>query len=317
MSLRNFDDQKSTDKLREILGSRFKKFTEMGITTIEQLAAYTPARLQNLGLVDDYDEAAKIIRRALVKAEKKITYDYETRKEVYKLPRLTTGVRAIDKLLGGGLEPGRIYGLVGEFGSGKSRFCHQLCVTIQLPPINGKAIYMDAENVFREELIANIAKRFNLNPEDVSNNILVINSTNYFFIEEFLRKEWPLYIHRGYNLLIIDTLVGPYRQEFAGRGQLAERQQRINALLGWILNHIRMYNTYCVITDQIQAVPDIGGGVKIVGGHVVAHGVTYWYWLSSRSEGIRCIRAYDVIHQKSGESVEFKMTDYGLEDLEG
>jgi len=315
MSLRSFN-QKSSDKLRDILGSRFKRFVEMGITTVEQLAAYTPARLQNLGLIDDYDEAAKIIRRALMEMEKRIAYDYEARMEISKLPKLTTGVKAIDTLLGGGLEPGKIYGLVGEFGSGKSRFCHQLCVTIQLPPIKGKAIYMDAENVYREELIANIAKRFGLDPEEVSKNILVINSTNYFFIEEFLRKEWPLYIHHGYNLLIIDTLVGPYRQEFAGRGQLAERQQRINALLGWILNHIRMYNIYCVITDQIQAVPEIGGGVRIVGGHVVAHGITYWYWISSRGGGIRCIRAYDVIHQKSGESAEFKMTDKGLEDLE-
>jgi len=307
-------DNGEEDLLKRILGRHYKRFVEEGITSVRLLAAYTPARLISLKLIDDYDEAAAIIRKARRQLGYTRVLGRDERRKIASMQRLSTGVKSIDELLGGGLEVGKIYGVVSEFGGGKSRFCHQLCVMMQKQGL-GKSIYMDAENVFSEDLIRKISERFEVDPEQVLDSIEVVDSSDYYELEEFLRKDWPYYIDKGYKLLIIDTLVGPYRQEFVGRGQLAERQQRINALLGWILEYVRRDMLYCIVTDQVQAVPDSSGGTRPIGGHVVAHGVTLWYWIRHAGGDTRRFMAYDVINQRTGLAVDFKMTDYGLEDI--
>jgi hypothetical protein len=54
--------------------------------------------------------------------------------------RITTGVKDVDKLMGGGIETGCITELYGEFRTGKTQLCHTLCVTAMVsslpdPPI--------------------------------------------------------------------------------------------------------------------------------------------------------------------------------------
>jgi DNA repair protein RAD51 len=48
------------------------------------------------------------------------------------LVQLTTGSKELDKLLQGGIETGSITELFGEFRTGKTQLCHQLCVTCQV-----------------------------------------------------------------------------------------------------------------------------------------------------------------------------------------
>ena len=312
----NAKEPDAVAKLRSIVGSRnLEKFLMVGIDSVRKLADYTPADLISLKVLDEYDEAARVIRMAREAVGETLLLDYKRRVEIRSLPRLTTGIKAVDELLGGGLEPGKIYGIAGEFGAGKSRFCHQLCVTVQLPPIEGKAVYLDSENVFMDDLIRGIASKMGIDPDRAVESVLVVDSSDYFNMEEFLRREWPSFIEEGYKLLVIDTLIGPFRQQFPGREHLAERQQRLNRVIGWVLKHVRRRHLYCVITDQVQAEPTYGGSLKITGGHVLAHGMTYWYWIQSAGSNVRRIMAYDVINKAYGESALFKITDDVLTDV--
>lgn len=59
---------------------------------------------------------------------------FEKRKD---LVFIKTGCDALDKLLQGGIETGSITELYGEFRTGKTQLCHQLCVTCQLPIKDG------------------------------------------------------------------------------------------------------------------------------------------------------------------------------------
>ena len=65
--------------------------------------------------------------------------------------------------LTGGMETGSITEIFGEFRTGKSQLCHQLCVTCQLPIDQGggegKAMYIDTEGTFRPERLMAIADR--------------------------------------------------------------------------------------------------------------------------------------------------------------
>jgi len=320
----NAKEPDAVAKLRSIVGSRnLEKFLMVGIDSVRKLADYTPADLISLKVLDEYDEAARVIRMAREAVGETLLLDYKRRVEIRSLPRLTTGIKAVDELLGGGLEPGKIYGIAGEFGAGKSRFCHQLCVTVQLPP---------------DDLIRGIASKMGIDPDRAVESVLVVDSSDYFNMEEFLRREWPSFIEEGYKLLVIDTLIGPFRQQFPGREEgykllvidtligpfrqqfpgrehLAERQQRLNRVIGWVLKHVRRRHLYCVITDQVQAEPTYGGSLKITGGHVLAHGMTYWYWIQSAGSNVRRIMAYDVINKAYGESALFKITDDVLTDV--
>ncbi|CAG7835257.1 unnamed protein product [Allacma fusca] len=58
----------------------------------------------------------------------------------------------IDKLLGGGIMPGRMTEIFGEKGAGKTTLCMQLCITVQLPRkiqgLEAEAIFIDTEQTF-------------------------------------------------------------------------------------------------------------------------------------------------------------------------
>ncbi|NPA99244.1 MAG: DNA repair and recombination protein RadA, partial [Crenarchaeota archaeon] len=57
----------------------------------------------------------------------------EIRREAESRPRISTGSRALDELLGGGVPTGELTEFAGPFGSGKSQLAFQLSVNVQLP----------------------------------------------------------------------------------------------------------------------------------------------------------------------------------------
>ena len=67
-------------------------------------------------------------------------------------------------LLADGIETGSITEIFGEFRTGKTQLCHQLCVTCQLPLDQGggegKALYVDTEGTFRPQRLLAIAERY-------------------------------------------------------------------------------------------------------------------------------------------------------------
>lgn len=63
--------------------------------------------------------------------------------------KISTGSKAFDTLLGGGIESMSITEVFGEFRTGKTQIAHTLVVTSQLPSEmgggNGKVVYIDTE----------------------------------------------------------------------------------------------------------------------------------------------------------------------------
>jgi hypothetical protein len=124
------------------------KLREIGFSTIESLATATIAELAAAGISEK--RAAEIIAAA----RQAIEISWVTAKDLAELKktvgRITTGSKALDKLIGGGVETQTITEFFGEYGSGKSQLCHQLAVNVQLPlergGLNGGALYIDTEN---------------------------------------------------------------------------------------------------------------------------------------------------------------------------
>ena len=127
------------------------KLRELGYHTVESLAMATSRELDPVGVSEKkafqiIEAARSSIGIAFIRADEL----FKMRKTVL---RLTSGSKALDKILAGGLETQTITEFYGEYGSGKSQMCHQLCINVQLPPekggLNGGVLYVDTENTFQ------------------------------------------------------------------------------------------------------------------------------------------------------------------------
>ena len=113
-----------------------------------------------------------------------IDKSFITATELYKkrlnIERISTGLKNLDELLGGGIETGAITEIYGEFGSGKTQICHTTAVLVQQKKENGGLeggiIYVDTENTFRPERIVSISKSRNIDYSPVLENIIVAKS---------------------------------------------------------------------------------------------------------------------------------------------
>ena len=190
--------------------------------------------------------------------------DFVSASEIYKrrkaIERITTGSKNLDDLLAGGIETQAVTEFYGEFGSGKTQICHTLCVTCQIPRDQGglgaKVVYVDTENTFRPERIAEIANARGQDGDAILDGVVVAKAFNSSHQELILAELGAQIRKAGVRLVIIDSAVAHYRAEFLGRGTLSERQQRLNRFMHSLVRTAEVYNVAVVATNQVQASPD-------------------------------------------------------------
>ena len=116
----------------------------------------------------------------------------------------------------------------GEFRTGKTQLSHTLCVTAQMPRSQGggqgKVMFIDTENTFRPERIKCIAQRFDLDSEQVLNNIMVGRAHTVDSLITLLQQSAAIMIEDTFALVVVDSIMAPFRVDYSGRGELAERQ---------------------------------------------------------------------------------------------
>jgi len=296
-----------------------KKLRELGFHTIETLAMATVRELEAAGVGEK--KALEIIQTA----RSSITLPFIRADELLKMrqtvSRLTTGSKAMDELLGGGLETQTITEFYGEYGSGKSQLCHQLCVNVQLPPerggLNGGALYIDTENTFRTERIVQMAEHLGLDPYKVAEKIIfaeAYTSDHQMFLVDNVDEKIK---ENNIRLIIVDSLTSHFRSEYLGREVLAERQQKLNKHMHKLIRVARAFNAVAVVTNQVMAKPDtfFGEPIHPVGGHIVAHTSHTRIFLRKPRRGpVRIARLVSSPYLPEGERV-FKITKNGIEDM--
>ena len=207
-----------------------QKLRELGFHTIESLAMATARELEPAGIGEK--KATSIISAARSSMGVSFIRADELLKMRQNVLRLTTGSKALDKLLDGGLETQTITEFYGEYGSGKSQLCHQLCVNVQLPPerggLNGAALYIDTENTFRTERIVQMARHLGLDPEHVVKNIIYAEAYTSDHQMFLLENADEVIKENNVKLIVIDSLTSHFRSEYIGREMLASRQQKLN-----------------------------------------------------------------------------------------
>jgi DNA repair protein RadA len=256
------------------------------------------------------------------------------------------GVPEVDDLLGGGVETQSITEVYGEFGAGKSQVTHQLSVNVQLPKehggLEGGAIFIDSEDTFRPERIDDMVRglddavlgdtmelhgvegdaddeaALDALVESMLENIHVakaFNSNHQILLAEKAQEltsesqddEFPV------RLLNVDSLTAHFRAEYVGRGQLAERQQKLNKHLHDLMRVGDLNNTAVVVTNQVASNPDsfFGDPTQPIGGNILGHTSTFRMYLRKSKNDKRIVRLVDAPNLADGEAV-MRVQDAGL-----
>lgn len=165
---------------------------------------------------------------------------------------------------------------------------------------NGKAAYIDTEGTFRPERIKQIASRFNLDPDEACENVIFARAYNSEHQMELITQLAARFAEEKgvYRVLIVDSIIALFRNDYSGRGELAERQQKLNQMLGRLMKIAEEFNMAVFITNQMCSDP--GGGLtfvadpkKPIGGHVLAHASTTRLSLRKGRAENRIAKIYD------------------------
>ena len=300
-----------------------KKLSDAGIHNIMDLIVRGPVELSEITGMDK-DTAGNIVEKARVALVEggMISKDFVSAAEIYKrrqeIGKITTGTECLDLLLDGGLKTQALTEVYGEFGSGKTQFCHTMCVTVQKPKeeggLDGTVLYIDTENTFRPERIVSIAKAFGMDPEKALDKIIVARAYNSAHQQLILEEASQLIRENNVKLLVVDSAVGLFRSEYLGRGTLSVRQQRLNKFVHLLVRIAETYNCAALATNQVMASPDVffGDPTRPIGGNVVAHTSTYRIYFK-KSGKKRIARMVDSPHHPEQEVI-FALGEAGVID---
>ena len=309
----------SLEELPGVGPATAEKLRDAGYSDLMAIAVESPKVLAELAEIGE-NTAIKIIAAAKQAAD---VGGFETgdiilerRKNIRKL---TTSSKALDELMGGGMESQSIIELYGEFGSGKTQICFQLAVNATRPledgGLDGEVFVIDTENTFRPERIVQMSLAHDLDPEEVLKKIHVARAFNSHHQMLLVEKAQELASDINVRLLIVDSLTAHFRAEYVGRGALAERQQSLNKHMHDLLRFGDLNNAVVAVTNQVSAKPDafFGDPTRPIGGHIVGHAATYRVYLRKSKGGKRIARLVDSPSLPEAEAV-ISVSEDGIRD---
>lgn len=313
-------------ELEEIKGvgpSTAKRLRAAGFVNVETVAITTVKELMERADYKDLGPAAKIVKAAREASGRDFISAWEHFQMTKNRLRCTTGSKALDALLGGGIETQSITEFWGPFGTGKTQVCHVLSVTAQLKPdqggLGGGVLYFDTEGTFSSQRIHQIADLQGFNSNELLHNITlsrVYNSDHQTFLLELAFK---LCAEEKIKLVVVDSAISHFRGDYLGRETLAERQQKLNSYMHKLLRLAEIYNLAAVVTNQAVAIPTSQYGHQVTykptGGHIMAHVCNIRVSLRRFKGPQRKAKLFDSSYLPERECL-FEVTEKGIEDVE-
>lgn len=289
-----------------------------GYGEFASIAAAAPHDLADAG-----EFSVESAKKAIEAAKEAVEVGFESADKVMErrkvIARIHTGSKNLDELLGGGVETQAITEFYGKYSSSKTQVGFQLAVNVQKPNGNGepgsRVLFIDSEATFRPERIIQLAKAAGLDPEQTLKNIFVARAENTDHQMLLIDKSEDLIAKNGIKLIIVDSLTSHFRSDFAGRGALGDRQQKLNRHLHTLQKLADKYNLAVYITNQVMDDPGMlfGDPTKPIGGHVLAHMSTYRVYVRKSKDEKRIARLVDSPNMPEGECV-YRVTADGISD---
>jgi len=272
------------------------KLRGMEIDTVAKLSVMSPRELANLAGIT-IKKANDIIRQAQIASleEFEILTAQEILEYRQKLPKISTGSRKLDEILGGGIWMDAITNLTGEYASGKTQICHQ--VGVNCIKVGRKVAWIETEpQTFIPERILQIAKANGVTVDLTSDFIVIparmISSPAHQF-NAYMAIEKKIQSGMDIGLIVVDSFSAMFRKAYGGREDLPDRSRDEGRHLGYLQYLASKYNLAVLLTVQVMGIPDAsmqlgvlkktGINKQFVGGHILGHSATYWIALDQIS----------------------------------
>jgi DNA repair protein RadA len=235
-----------------------------------------------------------------------------------QMPVLATKCDEIDNLMGGGIRAEATYEIYGEFGAGKTQFCNTLaCEAITK---GDNVIWIDCEDTFKpRRIVEMLMAREEIESDEAKEKLSHITYLYCPNTEQLLGTVNALsktLLEKKPVLVVLDGAIGQFREEYLGRGTLADRQMQIARLMTHIKNISFYFRCPVVFTNQVQSDPAMmfGDPIKPIGGNIVAHASTYRMYFK-KSGKKRLARMVDSPEHAQADA-EYMLTDKGLVNVE-
>lgn len=220
--------------------------------------------------------------------------------------RVPFGCKALDDLLGGGIETGTITLMYGEAGSGKTNLCIQLAKNIVLD--GKKVIFIDTEGLSQERVGQICGDQCDL----ILKNLLIFEPYAFNEQETIIDKAVNLAIkNEDIGLVVLDSATLHYRIESGHEEDRRERKSLTRQITA-LMKLCRKRRIPVILTSQVYT--DVEVGIfKPLGGHVLHHNAKTILRLDKEGNGIR--KAVLMKHRSlaEGKDAEFRITETGIE----
>ena len=205
--------------------------------------------------------------------------------------RYKTGLKELDRVLGGGLVKGSLVLLSGDPGIGKSTILLQIC---QYLGQNLDILYVSGEESAGQIKLR--AHRLDVNTD----NLEILCDSDMESICEFIRQEKP-------NLVIIDSIQTVGIQSLSSStGSVTQVRECTNLLM----NTVKALNIPSIIVGHVNKDGNIAGPKVLE--HIVD---AVLYFEGERHMSYRILRAVKNRYGSTNEIGVFEMTDTGLSDV--
>ena len=282
-----------------------------GVQEIKSITGMEEA--QALKIYDSAREfllANKLIKPSMCKASELLAY---TKERFY----VSTGVKAIDEALGGGVESEAITEIYGEFSAGKTQFA--LTCLVNACALGHGCVFVDCEGTFDHGRVKEIATARGFDAEHILDNVTMANGFDTITIDRIINSIPKLIREENVKFVVIDGATGKYRSEFLGRGTLEGRQQDIKHILLHLGKIAEVYNIIILFTNQVLADPGqmFGDPTKAIGGHSVAHNTKFrlYFKKASTTKPLRVCKIVDSA-KHAMQDIPFQLGAKGVEDTE-
>ena len=235
------------------------------------------------GITKGTTVAARAVNEAKVVPITEVSADDDTRNK--------TGIKELDRVLGGGIVPGSLVLVGGDPGIGKSTLLLQVC---QRMAKQQKILYISGEESQTQiKLRANRMGEF-------SQNLLLLCETNLGIIRSVIEKEKP-------ELVIIDSIQTMYSEDVnSAPGSVSQVRESTNVFM-------QLAKGLCIPIFIVGHVTKEG---TVAGPRVLEHMVdTVLYFEGDRHASYRILRGVKNRFGSTSETGIFAMVEEGLQEL--
>lgn len=206
--------------------------------------------------------------------------------------RMDTGIRELNRVLGGGLVPGALMLLAGDPGIGKSTLTMQMSETIQC---DGPILYVSGEESAHQLKMR--ARRLGVTTQ----KLYILTETNLAEVEKHIQKIQPA-------IMIIDSIQTVYLPEITSApGSVGQLRECTGRILQWAKGR----------GISVFVVGHVTKEGSVAGPRVLEHMVdTVLFFEGERSNNYRILRAFKNRFGSTNEIGVFEMQEKGLVEIE-